>query len=231
MTIEKTPLDPLSEFELSVDIPQVESSCDKYRTAKEILCLGMTAARLCQAYSLYKRVKAQESTYGTVAGIIAVDLADGMIARRMGVDTPKRRMADAVVDRITTGAGFLAAAQEHPETRPIVGALAAREIVVGAGNAINLARNQETLKGGGAAHRLAGLSIAAFGLSLNMNSRRVTKYSGAAAVGINLLLATDYVKAWKNDDFGEVNDEGVRVIPGFSIARRSGRHTQSARSL
>lgn len=186
---------------------------------KEVLCLGMTAARLSQAYSLYKKVGAGESTYATIAGIIAVDLADGMVARSMGADTSRRRVADAVVDRITTGVGFLAAAKRYPAVRPVVTALATREVVVGAGNAINLIKRRETLKGGGTAHRLAGLSIAAFGVALNTKNDRAIKYTGVVAVGVNSLLAMDYVRAWRDSDFGEVNDEGIRVIPGFSAIR------------
>ena len=136
MTIEARLTATSMESEETKDNLDGESCADPYH-AKEVLCLGMTAARLSQAYSLYKKVGAGESTYGTVAGIIAVDLADGMVARSMGVDTSRRRVADAVVDRITTGVGFLAAAKRYPTVRPIVVALATREVVVGAGNAIN----------------------------------------------------------------------------------------------
>lgn len=192
----------------------------RYEGLKEALCLGGTAARLYQAATLRRQIQAGEPTYRTIAEIVAVDVADGMVARALGVDTARRKMLDAAVDKATMATGFWEMAKKQPEQKPTVATLGAYVGAMSIGNAMHFIKNRETIKGGGMAHRLGGISTAGYALALNTNSQRLKKYSGGLAVGINLALGTDYIRAWNDPNFGETDSDNVRTIPGFSLFRR-----------
>jgi hypothetical protein len=100
---------------------------------KESLYLAATVGRLVQARPLWKNIAEGKSIKRTVAAIMAIDLGDGIGARKAGVDGPKRRAMDSVVDSIFIATGLTALWRKSPEARPYVAALALREAFVGAG--------------------------------------------------------------------------------------------------
>lgn len=192
---------------------------DEHLAAKEALCVAATLARLGQAADLYGRIVDEEPVGMTIAGIACVDLMDGVGSRFIGADTPRRRIVDGLVDRLTFAAGFVASAHKYPYARPIIGALATREAAVSLGNTFHFLKTGETLKED-RAKWVSCLSLAAFGLAVNSKPERTAKLAGGASLGVNLLLAADYVRAWFDKDFGTLDDNGVRTIPGFSILKR-----------
>ncbi len=139
--------------------------------------LGLTAARLYQAVDLSKRTMAGRSIKAATAAIIAVDLADGIVARGLGVDGPKRRLLDSVVDSVIITAGLASTYRKIPKARPFIGLLAAREAFVASDWAIDLAKSRQPKKGDNF-HKLPSLSIAAFGVAANHGSERAMRVTG-----------------------------------------------------
>jgi hypothetical protein len=186
---------------------------------KERLFAGLTTIRLAQGIDYARRVKAGRSVVGATIGIIAVDLLDGIAARKLGVDGPARRAADSATDGGIIAAGLISTFQKHPEARGYAVALAAREIFVGAGWAIDLATSKKVKKGDDF-HKLPSLAVAAFGLAAHHGSERTMRNTGRAAVAVNAALAYDYLKGWTDPRRTRTLDTGVTEIAGFYDARK-----------
>lgn len=186
---------------------------------KERLFAGLTAVRLAQGIDYARRVKAGKSIIGSTIGIVVVDLLDGIIARKLGVDGPARRGADSATDAGIIAAGLWSTYKKHPEARPYVGALAAREIFVASGWALDLAKSRQVKKGDDF-HKLPSLSIAVLGLAAHHGSERTMRNTGRAALAINAALAWDYYKGWTDPRRTRTLDTGVTEIAGFYDARK-----------
>lgn len=197
---------------------------------KETVMLGATAARLHHVYDYTKRVKEGRSIKGLTAAIIGIDIGDGIIARRLGVEGPARRAADSMVDSAIIAAGLVSTYRDHPRSRKFTTALAAREVFVGAGWAIDLATSRRVKKGDDF-HKLPSLSIAAFCLAANHYSDRAVKIAGVTAVAINYALAYDYFKGWTEPSRNRVMDNGVEEVPGFYDARVAVKRFAQGRTL
>lgn len=182
--------------------------------------LGITAGRLWQAWDYAKKVKQGKSVLGATAAIIAVDQADGMVARKLGVDGPKRRALDSVVDSVIIGAGLVSVYKKNKKARPFVGALALREAFVATGWALDLAKSKQ-VKQGDVSYKLPHLTKAAFCLAANQGSDRAMKVTGAIALAVNAQIAWDYYKGWTDPDRQTMLDTGVVQVPGFYDARQA----------
>lgn len=187
-------------------------------STKEKIFLGLTAARLFQGARYSKRVKDGKPIKAATAAIIAVDLLDGILARWAGADGPKRRAADSMVDSAIIGQSLLAGYQKHPKARPYIGALAAREIFVASGWALDLSKSRQVKKGDDF-HKLASLAIAAFGVAAHHGSERMMKSAGALAFSVNAVLAYDYFRGWTDPKRTRMLDSGVVEVAGFFDAR------------
>lgn len=185
---------------------------------KEKAMLAATAGRLYQALDYSKRVKEGRPVKGLTAAIIGIDIADGIIARKLGLETPNRRVVDSVVDSAIITTGLWSTHKKYPNSRPFTIALAAREAFVGAGWALDL-KSSKQVKKGDDFHKLPSLSIAAFCLAANHGSERAMKLTGVAAVAINTALAYDYYKGWTEPERNRVMDNGVEEVPGFYDVR------------
>ena len=188
------------------------------KSVKEGIVLGLTAARLLQGADLSRRVKKGKPIKAATAAIIAVDLLDGVLARKLDSDGPRRRIADSVVDSGIIAAALAAMHKKHPKARPFIGALAARELFVAGGWALDLAKSRQAKKGD-VFHKLPPLTIAAFGVAAHHGSERTMKRTGAVAVGVNALLAYDYFKGWTDPSRTRTLDNGVQEVAGFYDAR------------
>jgi hypothetical protein len=187
---------------------------------KESLYLAATAARLVQVRPLWQRIADGRPINKTVAAIMAIDVGDGYGARNAGADGPKRRAMDSIVDSVFIATGLAALWRKQPESRPYVAALAAREAFVGSGWAMDLSRSRQVKKGD-TYHKLASATIAAFAVAATSESSKATKIFGAAAIGINSVLAYDYYKGWTQPERNVMLDTGVVEVPGFYEARQA----------
>lgn len=187
---------------------------------KEKTMLGVTAGRLWQAWDYAKKVKQDKSVLGATAAIVAVDQADGMVSRKLGVDGPKRRALDSVVDSVIIGAGLASVYKKNKKARPFVGALAVREAFVAAGWALDLAKSRQ-VKQGDISYKLPHLTKAAFALAANQGSDRAMRVTGAIALAVNAQIAWDYYKGWTDPDRQTMLDTGVVQVAGFYDARQA----------
>ena len=188
------------------------------QATKENLMLAATAGRLYHAWDYTKRVREGRSVSGLTLSVMGIDLADGIVARRIGVETPKRRVADSVVDSAIITTGLWVAHKTRPKSKPFIYALATREAFVATGWAYNLATTKQVKKGDDW-HKLPSISIAAFCVAANQSSDRVMRLAGCAAVAINTALAYDYYKGWTEPSRNRVMNNGVEEVPGFYDAR------------
>lgn len=184
------------------------------KSTKENLVLGLTAARLLQAGDYSKRIRQNRPIRMATAAIMAVDLADGIIARWLGVDGPKRRLADSTVDSALIATGLYSTLRHRPETRPWLGLLAAREVFVGSGWVVDLMTSQQPKKGDNY-HKLASASVAAASVAANHYGGRVMKSTAVTATVMNGMLAYDYFQGWTQPDRNTILDTGVAEVPGF----------------
>lgn len=154
--------------------------------------IGLTLSRLILAENMAKRVRERRGIALSLAAFIAVDIGDGVIARKLGADTPLRRFADAAVDRASVARVAVATMRTNAAAKPYIAGLAAREVVVGATNALHHFRTGEVVQGHGP-HKLGSLSVALFGLAAASGNQVATRGTGLAANIINAGLAADYV--------------------------------------
>lgn len=186
---------------------------------KESTILGLTAARLLQAADLSRRIETGKPTGLATLGIIGVDVGDGVVARAGGVDGPKRRVLDSLIDSAIIASALFSTYRKRPAARPYVAMLAAREVFVATGWGADLLKTRQVKKGD-AFHKLSSLAIAAFGVAANRENEKVMKATGWAAVGINTALAIDYYRGWTEPEHNVLLETGVVEVPGFSGPRQ-----------
>jgi phosphatidylglycerophosphate synthase len=173
------------------------------------LAIGLTVIRLPLAERMARKTERKESIGLELGLFILADIADGVLARKLKVDTPKRRFADAVVDRVSVLRVGWAMSKANPVSKPFLQGLAGRELIVAGANAVHYLRSGEVVQGHGI-HKLGTLSTALFGLAASTGNVLATKTTGLAANIINYGLAIDYIYN-AIEPHGTVN-EGVRHI-------------------
>ncbi len=173
------------------------------------LAYSLTAARLFIAYNMAKRVEAGRNITLPMAAFVGADIMDGVIARKLDVDSPGRRFADALVDRVSVGMVARNIVKEHPQTRPYVIGIGLREAAVSAANMLHYANSGEVVQGTGV-HKLGTLSLAAFGIISSYGHYDATRVAGTVASSINIGLALDYIRNAVNPT-GDTQD-GIRKI-------------------
>jgi phosphatidylglycerophosphate synthase len=180
-----------------------------YSKTKENLVIGLTLSRLLLASSIAKRTREGKQSVGRIGLFVGADIADGVLARRWGVDTPLRRAVDAITDRASAIMMAKAVFDKRPDSRLNLGILAGRELVVATANATHLMRTGEVVQGHGI-HKLGSLSVAGFGAVAGSTTETISQVVGATTNAINAGLAIDYISN-AVEPHGEVID-GVRHI-------------------
>lgn len=162
----------------------------------EKLFISITVSRLGLAYGLATSVNGPFRW--SAAWLIAVILADvpnGILARRFGADTARRRIADSVVDRITIGAACMATAFNRPEVAIALLPIAVRAaIVVTASIACFMMKN--TIVTGGQTHKLGSLSLGLLGFLI---LARVPYWQVVAVpvAAVSWLFLLDYLPVYR----------------------------------
>lgn len=165
---------------------------DKAISRREIVAMAATGARLLIGAYIAKNVVQHEPVLGPMALFVLADHFDGVLARKMGVDTPRRRIMDALVDRASVAMGFGALATVNHEAWPFIGLLAAREVVVGVANGYVLKETGLVVQGSGM-QKLGSLSTAVFGV-VGAQFPEFTEVAGTAMVAINGVLAAEFIE-------------------------------------
>lgn len=181
--------------------------------------LGVTAARLLQGVGYSKKVIEGKPVLGSTLQIMGVDLADGIISRKLGVDGPKRRALDSAVDGAIIGGALLATLYKRKELRIYTTALLARELFVGAGWVADL-KGSKQVKKGDDYHKLASISVAAYGLAANQGNRKTAVMAAIPAIAINTQLAIDYWRGWKSPETNKPLKNNVQEVQGFYRPRQ-----------
>ena len=159
---------------------------------KEALAISATLARLLITKKLISDIEERKNILGTMGVFLAADIADGMLARKLDVDTPLRRLADAAVDRVSIFSAALAMSKVNSASKPYFAILGLRDIVVTSANAVHYLRTGEAVQGEGL-HKLGSMSVALFALGANTGDETVTHVAGAASTALYGGLAIDYI--------------------------------------
>jgi phosphatidylglycerophosphate synthase len=129
---------------------------------------------------------------GVVALIVFADLADGSLARWSQADSDTRRIADAVVDRVSIHAPFLLVVHMHPDLGRYYWLLLTRDVVL-AGSSSFLLFSHKRFVTGDRWHKAASLSAAALGIGMLTASIGVIAVVSAITVLVNYVLLVDYL--------------------------------------
>lgn len=159
---------------------------------RERFVQGFTIARLGLAGWAGYNVINGESMLVPLGLFVVADYFDGVAARHLGVENTRRRVIDGAVDYGSILLVGAAAAISYPESRPYLGVLLARQMVVGFAN---LKSKQETgfyVQGRGL-HKLDVMSIAAFGLVGTSGRVEAAETVGFIAASINAVTSVDYI--------------------------------------
>lgn len=175
-------------------------------TFKELVGIGVTFARYGLAERTAKHVREDKPIFMDMLGVISADLMDGVILRKFEMDTPTRRLADGIVDYLSIARVGAEVATKHPETRPYLGALAIRSLLVGGLNITHQALTGEITKSS-SRHRLTTLSAAAFALTAVRGKNNESNLAGAGMVGIAIINTPPYLKG-----LGRTNSDGIRHV-------------------
>lgn len=158
----------------------------------ELLATGYTFARLALAGHISKKIYKGENTIFHMSAFVAADVLDGVVARRWDVDTPMRRAADAITDRMSVLIMGKAIYDVYPASRTGLWTLTAREAAVTATNAIHTLRTGEVVQGHGV-HKIGSLATACFGMASANMGDTMTRITGLVANTANFVLASDYM--------------------------------------
>ncbi|HVV66914.1 MAG TPA: CDP-alcohol phosphatidyltransferase family protein [Candidatus Saccharimonadales bacterium] len=180
----------------------------------KLLPYAIAAVRFDQARRLYNKIGSDEPIEGLGALICATDVGDGILMRALNADGPMRRVLDSVNDAVVLAAGFAALYQKNENARPYIKLLLAREAFVAGGYLMDLAHTRQVKKGD-KFHKLASISIASFAITASHTNKPAMHITGAAAVGINGVLAADYFKGWAEPESNILLGSGVQEVPGF----------------
>ena len=175
--------------------------------AKEAIGVGVTVARLGIAEWVARRVRAEESIYLPLATFVAADILDGVLLRKVDMDTPVRRVTDGVVDQLSIARVAYETAQKHPETRKHIAALALRAAAVGAANIWHLQKTGEVTKAGNK-QRLMGLAAAAFAAIASRGQTAHTEAAGAAMLAVGVITGESYFRGVGVRNDGAIRDLG-----------------------
>ena len=176
---------------------------------ESLLAVGLTLARLPLAMYMAKRIEDKKSITGALVAFVAADIADGVIARKLEADGPKRRTLDVIIDRVSVVVASTSMWKVNRFARPFLSVLAAKESAVSLVNTAHYKQTGEVVNGTGV-HKLSSLSVAAFAVAASTHNKAATITTGTIATVINIGLAADYFQNYINPH-GTVQD-GVRHI-------------------
>lgn len=172
----------------------------------EVIGIALTGARYLLAEKTAQHLKDDKPIFIDMAILVMADILDGVVLRQFDLDTPKRRVADGVVDHASVARIMFELAQKNDATKPYIGILAARAVTVGALNTEHFRRTGEVTKGQ-ASQKATNLAMTAFGLVANTGNRTMTHIAGGIASGIAVTTAFAHTK-----DLGKIHPEGIRKL-------------------
>lgn len=175
----------------------LEAGRERSVDIKSSLMMAATLGRLALLPELVDSVQegAGVRTALMVGAVVAADILDGVVARKLEVDTNARRIADAAVDRASIITAFGAAISSDPSILAWYAPLAVRGGVIATGSNLCFWLRSKLVLGGNF-HKLASLSQATFGIALvNDAPPNVMLPVAAATYGINAVSGADYLGA------------------------------------
>lgn len=158
----------------------------------EAVMVGATSARVLIA-ALLVGVSAHMSLVALtlLATLVAADVFDGVIARRLGVDTVRRRIADVAADKLIIHSVFAGTIMTHPEYILFYAPLLARDLLATVGYAVLLIKERYLVVGRGW-HKLSSLSAGLLFASMVGGSTEVILSCALLSWVANYLLLADF---------------------------------------
>lgn len=157
--------------------------------------IAITLARLSLAILMAVALRQSYALALLLLGAMIIsDLLDGMIARKWGVDSNVRRVADSVIDTCSIHIVAISFILVNPHFLALYLPLAARDAVAATVCTSSQLRFR-TLLIGGAWHKLSSLSKAGLLIAMMFGTQSESGLVAAAALLINVALLVDYVGA------------------------------------
>lgn len=160
--------------------------------AGESKMIALTAMRLPLAALLIAAARSMPHlAVAVLVLLVLADILDGAIARRLGSDTPSRRIADVTVDKLVIHSALLAVVLGRPEALPWYALILLRDLVAALGY-LRLILSRRVVVVGTALHRCSSLSDAVFFISVLVGHSSLVVISGALACMTNYILLLDF---------------------------------------
>ena len=198
----------------------------------ESFALATTGLRVLVALGIAANVSKPNVALALLAVFILWDILDGEWARARSVDSDRRRLADAFVDRISVHVVFLVWFSSVPAGFAFYVPLLIRDVIAGVvGRASYSAANNPLLLLGGNIHKSSSLSNAMLFASLVLGGEWAPVAFGVAWTA-NLVTLLDYIGAYKLQQLGLIRSNsahslqyrvkqllGIRYLIGSSLRR------------
>jgi phosphatidylglycerophosphate synthase len=193
-------------------------------SAKDFGLIALTGSRLFFAFPLiYGIVYDRRLALLALVMTVAADVVDGALARRLDLDTPRRRVMDAGVDMALIHSAAIAGVIVEPSMLPLYVPFALRDLGLVAGDWWCIS-HYDTHIGGGSLHRASSLSIACLAVTaLTTSSPVAISLAAVVAVLVSYSFLPSYIRALKRVRVEAPSGE-LRVVltdKVFSVGRHS----------
>lgn len=189
-----------------------KSKSDKlvsYSNLVKAFAVGITIARLPIADNIARDVKNGKSIRRKMGVFVLADVLDGVVSRRLDVETSTRRGLDSVVDRISIVRVACEVAKKNIDSRPKLAVMACAELIGATANLIHTRRSGEIVHSSGI-HKIDYLGTALYGLMAAEDnpSQRIT---GSIICAVKWVCAADFIGNAMHPR-GFVDENGIRHI-------------------
>jgi phosphatidylglycerophosphate synthase len=165
------------------------------RFSMEQFFIAITVSRLALTAGLITAMTGQlPYPAAWLASVVAADVPNGILARRFGADTPRRRIADSVVDRITIGAACTTMALERPEVAVALIPLAVRGAITVVFS-LGCFYRKRAIVTSQQIHKLGSLATGGMGFVL-LSRSGYWPWAVTIASAISFILLAAYVPVW-----------------------------------
>jgi phosphatidylglycerophosphate synthase len=168
-----------------------------FARSRESIAIAVTTCRLFLGIPLlYGVVGDQALALVALIAIVVVDVADGVFARALQVESPHRRLVDAGVDKMLIHSAAITGVLVEPQFLWLYAPFLARDFMLVIGDTWSVV-NLKAHIAGSSVHRASSAAIALVAVfALTMPTQAVIVV-GVAACLINYALLPDYIRTFR----------------------------------
>lgn len=168
-----------------------------FSRVRESAAVAITASRLLLGIPLlYGIVNDVALALLALGAIVTMDVADGVIARSLGVESARRRLVDAAVDKLLIHSAAIVGVILEPAFLWLYVPFFVRDLALAMGD-LWCVVHLKTHIAGNATHRASSIAIALLAVTALTMSPLAVIVVGALACLVNYALLPDYVSTFR----------------------------------